>query len=351
MSAQEKVQGRNGGTGMATFFAHIRIIFATLALLTLAAAVPASAQQPTSVNPTASSVKEDQLLQELQRIQGRGSIPDTKSYVIEQPAGRMWRQFHEVTLHWIGAIAIVGMLALLVLFYLIRGMVRLEGGRSGRTITRFSGFERFVHWMTATCFVILALTGLNVTFGKALLLPFVQPETFTDIAQWAKYAHNYLSFPFTLGVILIFLMWIAWNIPNRVDVEWLKRGGGIVGHDHPPADRFNAGQKMIYWIVVLGGTAIAVSGYILMLPFYGTNIADMQVAQIVHGVAALLFVAVMLAHIYIGTIGMQGAFEGMWDGTVDVNWAKEHHRVWLEKETVEGHVAPPPPKGKMQPAE
>ena len=335
--------------------ARLRFIVGAMALaLIVALAAPATAQQrnpDSSVNPTASSVREDQLLNELDRISGRCTIPDQKACTIEQPAGRDWRHFHEVTLRWIGAISILGMLALLVIFYLVRGMVRLESGRSGRVLVRFSAFERLVHWMTAACFILLAISGLNITFGRPLLLPLIGPDAFTAWSQWAKYAHNYLSFPFTLGVFTIFLMWIAWNIPNRGDVEWLKRGGGIVGHDHPPADRFNAGQKMIYWIVVLGGTAVAVSGYILMFPFYGTNIADMQVAQIVHGVAALLFVAVMLAHIYIGTIGMQGAFEGMWDGTVDVNWAKEHHRVWLEKETAEGHVAPPPPKGKMQPAE
>jgi formate dehydrogenase subunit gamma len=335
--------------------AHLRFIVGAMALaLMLAVAAPVTAQQrnpDSSVNPTASSVREDQLLNELDRISGRCTIPDQKACTIEQPAGRDWRQFHQVTLRWIGAISILGMLVLLVVFYLVRGMVRLESGRSGRVLVRFSAFERLVHWMTAACFILLAISGLNITFGKPLLLPLIGPDAFTAWSQWAKYAHNYLSFPFTLGVFTIFLMWIAWNIPNRVDVEWMKRGGGIVGHDHPPADRFNAGQKMIYWIVVLGGTAVAVSGYILMFPFYGTNIAGMQVAQVVHGVAALLFVAVMLAHIYIGTIGMEGAFEGMWDGTVDVNWAKEHHRVWLEKETVEGHVAASPPKGKMQPAE
>jgi formate dehydrogenase subunit gamma len=335
--------------------ARLRFIVGAMALaLVVAVAAPAAAQQrnpDSSVNPTASSVREDQLLNELNRISGRCTIPDQKACTIEQPAGRDWRHFHEVTLRWIGAISILGMLALLVIFYLVRGMVRLEAGRSGRVLVRFSAFERLVHWMTAACFILLAISGLNITFGRPLLLPLIGPDAFTAWSQWAKYAHNYLSFPFTLGVFTIFLMWIAWNIPNRVDVDWVKRGGGIVGHDHPPADRFNAGQKMIYWIVVLGGTAVAVSGYILMFPFYGTNIADMQVAQIVHGVAALLFVAVMLAHIYIGTIGMEGAFKGMWDGTVDVNWAKEHHRVWLEKEIVEGHVTAPPPKGKMQPAE
>jgi len=340
---------------MAMLIGRVSFIVGAMALaLMFALAAPASAQvrnPDTSVNPTASSVKEEQLLQEFRRIQGRGTIPDTRSYVIEQPAGRDWRQFHQVTLHWIGAIAILGMLALLVVFYLIRGMIRIEAGRSGRVLVRFSTFERFVHWITAACFIILAISGLNITFGKPLLLPLIGPEAFTTWSQWAKYAHNYLSFPFTLGVVLIFLMWVAWNIPTRVDVEWMKEGGGMVGHKHPPAYRFNAGQKMIYWIVVLGGAAVAVSGYFLMFPFYGTNIADMQIAQIVHGIVAVLFVAVMIAHIYIGTIGMEGAFEGMWDGTVDVNWAKEHHSLWLEKETAEGHVGAPPPKGKMQPAE
>jgi len=112
-----------------------------------------------------------------------------------------------------------------------------------------------------------------------LLLPLIGPEAFTTWSQWAKYAHNYLSFPFTIGVFVIFLMWIAWNVPNRVDVEWLKEGGGMVGHKHPPAYRFNAGQKMIYWIVVLGGAAVAVSGYLLMFPFYTTDVTGMQLAE------------------------------------------------------------------------
>jgi formate dehydrogenase subunit gamma len=333
----------------------MRFMLGALLLLTVFAVAPPTGAQErnpdNSVNPTASSVKEDQLLNELNRISGRCTIPDQKACTIEQPAGRDWRHFHEVTLRWIGAIAIIGVLALLLLFYLIRGTVRLESGRSGRVLVRFSAFERLVHWMTAACFVILAVSGLNITFGKPLLLPYVGPEAFATWSQWAKYAHNYLSFPFTLGVVLIFLMWIAWNFPTRVDVEWLREGGGIVGHKHPPASRFNAGQKMIYWIVVLGGGAVAASGYFLMFPFYGTNIADMQLAEIVHGVVAALFIAAMLGHIYIGTIGMEGAFEAMWDGTVDANWATEHHRLWAEKEAAAGHISPPPVQGTMQAAE
>src|SRR5262249_30859332 len=207
--------------------------------------------------------------------------------------------------------AVLGMLAVLVIFYLTRGMVKLESGRSGRKIERFNVFERSVHWMTATCFVILALSGLNITFGKPLLLPLLGPETFTTWSEWATYAQNSPSFPFTIGVVLIFLMWVGGNIQNRVDVEWVKRGGGIVGQDPPPAYRFNAGQKMIYWIVVIGGGASAVTGYLLLFPFYATGIEGMQLAQIVHAVVAMLFIAAMLAHIYIGTIGMEGAFEAI----------------------------------------
>jgi formate dehydrogenase subunit gamma len=144
------------------------IMVMVVAILIVALAPPAGAQQrnpDNSVNPTASSVKEDQLLRELNRIQGRGTIPDARSYTIEQPAGRDWRHFHEVTLRWIGGVAIIGILALLLVFYLIRGMVRIEEGRSGRVLVRFSAFERLVHWMTATCFIILAISGLNITFG------------------------------------------------------------------------------------------------------------------------------------------------------------------------------------------
>jgi formate dehydrogenase subunit gamma len=294
-------------------------------------------------------VKEKELLKELGRAQGRSSLPDARTAVLEQPDGRSWREFHQVTLRWIGAIAILGMLALLILFYLIRGMVRIEGGRSGRTLVRFNAFERFVHWMTATSFIVLAISGLNITFGKELLTPLIGPASFAEWSQWAKYAHNYLSFPFTIGVVLMFLMWIVWNFPSGVDFKWLAQGGGLVGSRHPPARRFNAGQKVIYWVVVLGGGAAAVTGYLLMFPFYATavggftvgttDVAAVQLAQMVHGIVGLLFIAIMLAHIYIGTIGMQGAFEAMGRGEVDVNWARQHHSLWLEKEAQKGRVS------------
>ena len=230
----------------------------------------------------------------------------------------------------------------MLVFYLIRGTIRVEAGRSGRTLLRFSAYERFVHWMTAVCFIILAISGLNITFGRELLLPIIGPEAFTTWSQWGKYAHNYLSFPFTLGVVLTFLMWLTSNLPTKADIEWIKKGGGMVGHEHPPAGRFNPGQKLIYWLVVVGGSAVAVTGYLLMFPFYGTGIAGMQTAQIIHAIVGVLFIAGMLVHIYMGTLGEEGAFESMTDGTVDENWAKQHHSIWYEEEKAKGNVAEAP---------
>jgi formate dehydrogenase subunit gamma len=318
---------------MTTLITKVRFAISALALcVVVALAAPAGAQQPVLVNPTADSVKEQQLLQELNRIQGRVSIPDTKAGVLEQPAGRQWALFHEVYLRWVGGIAIIGIFALLVIFYLWRGTMHFDGGLSGRKLLRFNAVERFVHWMTATSFVVLAVSGLNITFGKLLLLSLLGPDVFSTWSQALKYSHNFLSFPFTIGVVSMFLMWVADNIPNRVDVEWIKRGGGMLGGDEPPAFRFNAGEKLIFWVVVIGGGAAATTGYILMFPFYGTGIAEMQLTQVVHSVVGVLFIAAMLVHIYMGTIGMEGAFEGMGKGDVDVNWAKSHHSLWYEEE-------------------
>jgi formate dehydrogenase subunit gamma len=310
-------------------------------LLTMTLAAHAQSGQPQSVNPTASSVQEQQLLRELDRVTGRITIPDRQAGTLIQPEGREWRQFHEMTLPTYGGYALLGMLGLILLFYLFRGKIRLESGYSGRKVVRFGGFSRFVHWLTAISFIILALSGLNVVFGKTLLLPLVGEGAFAAFSQWAKYAHNYLSVPFTVGIVFMLLIWIKDNVPSANDFRWMTRGGGLLGKGHVEAGRFNAGQKLIFWSVVLIGGAIAVSGYLLMFPFYTTGIAGMQLAQMVHAIGGVALIAVIFAHIYIGTVGMEGAFDAMGNGEVDLNWAKEHHSLWVEKELAKGsHPAP-----------
>ena len=329
--------------------------FALFVFLTIFAALPSAAAQQTNqnevVDPDASVVKEQTLLQQAPRIEGRIDIPDTRASVLIQPVGREWDYFHEVTLHWVGAIVILGMLALLALAYLVMGRIRISSGRSGRKVRRFNGFERLSHWLTAVSFVLLGLTGLNITFGKLVLLPVIGPEAFSAFAQGAKYVHNFVSFSFVVGLVLIVALWIKDNIPRKVDIDWVKQGGGFIKSKHAPAGRFNAGEKLVFWFALGAGAAVIVSGYFLLFPFYLTNIAGMQIAQVVHAVVAVLFVAVILAHIYIGTLGMEGAFEAMGTGEVDLNWAKEHHDQWLEDQLARERSAKKPGQPTAAPAD
>ena len=198
-------------------------------------------------------------------------------------------------------------------------------------IVRFNAFERFSHWLTAVSFVVLGLTGLNITFGKTLLLPVIGPDAFSSISQAAKYAHNLTSFSFVIGLAFIIVIFFKDNIPEKIDLEWVKQGGGFIKNKHAPASRFNPGEKAVYWLSFAAGLLVSASGFVLLFPFFGTNIADMQIAQAVHAVVAVLFVALILGHIYIGTLGIEGAFEAMGSGEVDLNWAKEHHDVWLAR--------------------
>ncbi len=329
----------------------MRALFLAAALLLAAPAVahaqgtPQISGTPTSPTPMLPPVADElELLKALQggRVEGRISIPDQQAASLIQPAGQSWREFHNVTLAWVGGIAVLGMLGILVVFRSMKGRIPVEGGLAGRTIQRFNMLERANHWMVASTFIVLAISGLNLTFGRHVLLPIVGPEAFTAISQWGKYAHNFLAFPFTLGIVLMLLLWVKDNIPNGRDVKWLKAGGGLIGNEHPDSERFNAGQKGIFWITTLGGAAVAVTGYILVFPFFFTDIAGMQLSHIIHSIVSVLMIAVMLAHIYIGSMGMEGASDAMTTGQVDLNWAKQHHNLWVEKEMAKGRGAAPP---------
>ena len=319
------------------FLAMLRHGLASLVLILAFSATPAMAQSAdgmgqsfTGSNPTAQAVNERQLLQEMDKLQGRVSIPDAKAGILEQPEGRNFQNINVGWVPWTGAILILGMLVLLALVYFIRGRIRF-GERSGIKILRFNWFERFNHWMTATAFIILAITGVNYIFGKVLLMPLIGASAFATWTQWAKIIHNFVSWAFMIGIAIMLLIWIKDNFPNRYDWTWLKMGGGLLKDNHPPAARFNAGQKIIFWTVIIGGATLSVSGIVMLFPFTFADIEGMQLAQIVHAFAGVVMVAVILAHIYIGTLGMEGAFEAMGDGEVDLAWAEVHHPIWVER--------------------
>ncbi|MGE5146855.1 MAG: formate dehydrogenase subunit gamma [Candidatus Eiseniibacteriota bacterium] len=274
-------------------------------------------------------------------VSGRVSIPDAKSGLLIQPEGREWRELRNGAVTVLGYVLIIGVLAVLIIFYLARGRIRIEAGPSGRHILRFDGLERFTHWLTATSFILLGLTGLNMHYGRQLILPWMGYDSFSAMTHYGKIVHNYVSFAFMIGILLMIVLWIHHNLPDKTDMAWLKSAGGMFSRGkHPSAHKFNAGQKLLFWLVILGGIAISVTGLVLMFPFTVTDMAGMQAAQVIHAVLALVMIAAIIGHIYIGTLGMEGAFDAMGTGEVDLNWAKEHHDLWVAEEQARGASAP-----------
>ncbi|KPQ07939.1 MAG: NAD-dependent formate dehydrogenase gamma subunit FdoI [Rhodobacteraceae bacterium HLUCCA12] len=308
----------------------------TLSRLATVAAVPLvwAGTALAQVNPTAESVNEDALLRALQSgeaVGGRASIPDDGAASLISPDNKLWAAMQGDTLQTLSIVAVLGTLAILVLFYLIRGRIRIDGGFSGRKILRFNAIERFAHWMLASTFIVLALTGLNLVIGRTVVLPLLGEGAFGTLTAWGKIAHNYLAWPFMAALIMVFLLWVIHNIPSKLDLEWIKQGGGLFKKGvHPPARKFNFGQKVVFWSVIVGGAIMSFTGVMLLFPAEAGSATDWQFFQVIHALVAAAMSALILAHIYIGSVGMEGAFDAMGTGEVDENWAKEHHSLWVE---------------------
>jgi formate dehydrogenase subunit gamma len=310
----------------------ILVLVASLTACALPALAQTDARSPTGSNPVAQSVTEQQILKEMRTVKGRVAIPDPKEAVLEQPQGRQYQAFHERLLPRVGGILILGMLVALMAFYLWRGPIPLDARPTGVKIKRFTVVERLTHWMTAVSFLVLAITGLNYVFGKRLLLPLLGPEAFSVWSEAAKFLHNAFAWPFLLGILIMIVLWVKDNLFDRYDLEWLREFGGFFSHRHPPARRFNAGQKLVFWSVAIGGGILILSGIPLLFPIWSPDIGVLQTAQYVHAILGMIMIAIIIAHIYIGTIGMEGASDAMVSGEVDLAWAKVHHRAWVEEE-------------------
>ncbi|MBP0484552.1 formate dehydrogenase subunit gamma [Sagittula salina] len=264
------------------------------------------------------------------RVAGISSLPYPAAEIFERPFARDWRVGIADLVTHLGALAILGFSFLLALLLAIRGRVPIVEGRSRRCVKRFGLIERATHWMTSVSFIMLALTGITIAYGKTLLLPF--GEEFLGDAGWlSTWGHMMFFPPFALGLVIMAGMWLRHNLPSRLDIEWLRRAGGMMtdSPDHPSARKFNAGQKLIFWSAVLGGGLMVATGIVLMVPFYFFGVDGMSWTMLAHATIGLMLIAIFIAHIYIGTVGMQGAIDAMWQGDVDRNWAKEHHDLWL----------------------
>ena len=294
--------------------------------------------------------------------------------VLMQDGGMSWLQFRRGPLVEYGAYLMGGTLLLLVLFYLIRGRIRIDGELTGRTIVRFEAIERFGHWLLAGSFILLGISGLIVLFGRFGLIPLIGKDAYSVLALASKWVHNNVAWAFMIGLVMVFVMWIVHNLPDKTDIKWLMQGGGIFTKSHPPAKKFNAGQKLIFWSVIVLGASISASGLSLLFPFEMPMFAatfeklnafgvsqllglgalpeqlspheEMQYAQLWHTIVALVMIAIILAHIYIGSVGMEGAYDAMGSGEVEEQWAREHHSLWVgemvEKDRAEAGSKPGP---------
>ncbi|MGB0439313.1 MAG: formate dehydrogenase subunit gamma [Paracoccaceae bacterium] len=279
--------------------------------------------------------------------------------VLVQSGGMQWYDFRATVVGTYGGYLLLGTIVALVLFYLLRGRIGIDGEKAGRTVTRFVFIERFAHWVLAGSFILLGVTGLFVKYGRDYIAPTLGKDLNAQLLLASKMVHNNVSWAFMLALVMIFVMWVWHNIPNRTDIKWFMQAGGIIGSAHPPAKKFNGGQKIIFWSVIVLGSTISVSGVSLLFPFevplfaqiFGTlnewgvpgwvgmgplptalaPQEDMQVAQLVHALASFVLMAIVIAHIYIGSVGMEGAYDAMGSGEVDEAWAHQHHSIWLDE--------------------
>ena len=268
-----------------------------------------------------------QVRQRMQQPNTTSRSQGVESAVLINPRGEDWRQFRMERLVPVGGWILLGTLGLITAFFLIRGSIKIEGGISGKLVPRFSVNQRVVHWFAASLFIILGLTGLVLLYGRFVLIPLLGPEGFSATAAACKEVHNLFGPIFPLAIVGLIVQFGRGNRFNMIDVKWFFKVGGLFG---TPADSgyYNGGQKSWFLMVVLFGIVISVSGLILDFPVFGQGREVMGWAHVVHGIVAVFFIAASLGHIYIGTVGMEGAARSMRDGYVDANWAEEHHNLW-----------------------
>jgi formate dehydrogenase subunit gamma len=300
------------------------VVAAAVSILLAAGAVAA---EEAAVNPRADTWRAVR-----QGEAGTTSVDSEAHEVLIQTEGQLWRAIRNGPLASIAPWVLAGVLALIGMFFVVFGKDRLEEPRSGEMLQRFSLGERILHWYTAVLFVLLALSGLSMLFGRAVLIPVFGLQGFADYMQVGMYVHNVSGPLFLVGIVLEFAVWVKDNIPGKMDLNWFKNMGGMTGRGpRPHAGKVNGGEKAWFWAMVLAGAAVGVTGVIMDFPIWGQTRQTMQVAHIIHASVAVLFVAASFGHIYIGTIGAEGTFEGMWRGAVDAAWAKQHQDLWYEQ--------------------
>ena len=259
--------------------------------------------------------------------------------ILINTSGEDFRNFRRQELIGKSAMLIGAFALLILIFYVTRGCIRIPGGRSGKRIKRFATIDRSLHWATAILFIIQAITGLLLLFGRFAIIPLIGADAFSVIAKAGLFIHNWLGPLFFVALLLLIVRFVAKNIPRMTDIRWLAKGGGAIGEGHVSAGFFNGGEKIWFWAVVVLGITVSITGLILDFPIIALGRETMQIILVVHAISAVLMFAGSLAHIYIGTIGSEGSLESMTTGYVDENWAEAHHDLWYAEATGRGRPA------------
>ncbi|MGM0783006.1 MAG: formate dehydrogenase subunit gamma [Pseudomonadota bacterium] len=252
-------------------------------------------------------------------------------YNLINASGETWRQLRNRWVSPFGLIAVGGMIIAIALFYVIIGRKDLSAPRTGRKLLRWPLVVRSLHWTVATLFIVLALTGLNLLYGKFVFRSLFGDAFWASMISASKVAHNYLGPLFGILLIVLLARVLKHNWPKKHDIVWFMKGGGLVGKEHVDAGFANGGEKVWFWVLATVGIVVIASGLVMDFPNYGQARDTMQWANILHAVGALGLTALALGHIYIGTIGSEGSLEGMTTGYVDETWAKDHHNLWYEE--------------------
>ncbi len=270
-------------------------------------------------------------------LQGSSQVKGVDSNLLINVEGDRWARFRVNQLVNFGAIALAGIVLLLLAFYVIRGKVGVEEGLSGRMVHRFTDYERIIHWVLALVFLLLAITGFILLLGRPFILPFLGKEVFAVFASASKEGHNLFGPVFIVSLLMMLFSFAKRNIYEKGDMTWLLRGGGLIGKSHVTGGFFNMGEKTWYWIVILVGLVISVSGVILVSPSLGQGRVIMELSHVIHVGAAIILMAISLGHMYLGSIGSEGTLESMKTGYVDINWVAAHHDRWV-KEIHDGNL-------------
>jgi len=273
-------------------------------------------------------------------LTGTSQMKASEANILINISGEAWRQYRTLSLIPRASIALLVALVGVFLFRIIRGKIKIEKGRSGIKILRFTLNQRVAHWSTAILFVLLSLTGLILLLGRSLLIPLMGQESFSFIVSATRTLHNYLGPAFAVSLIFLFVLFIRGNgLSLKQDLDWIMKGGGLFGK-HASSGCYNAGEKGWFWIAVLVGGAIVGSGLVLDFPIFEQSRATMEFYLMIHGIAALIMIIASFGHIYMGTAAMEGAFEVMQTGYCDSNWAEEHHDLWYENVKDSGGTVP-----------